>query len=148
MTENRDVLNHLLEIFPKKRVTKYLSDLHAIQDSLHLIQDNIATLAEDPEQFAKIHRELLDRFDELVDQYEDAVTKAGLYHRVVIHSAKPLSDSMKEKILAQVEERWGSHYVVDYRVDESLLGGIRLEVDESVFDTTYRSRLDQLAREV
>lgn len=148
MAENKGLYKDLLDVFPEDRTLKFLSDLQAIQESLHMIHDNLSLLQEEPEQFAKVHQDLVKHYDELVAQYEDVVVKAELFHHVVIYSAKPLSDSMKEKILAQVEEHWGSKYIVDYRIDPSLLGGIRLEVDDSVFDATYRSRLDQLAREV
>lgn len=148
MTENKELFQDLLESFPDDRAVKYLKDLQVIQDSLHMIQENIGLLKESPEEFAEVHQSLVDRFDNLVKNFEHDVAEVGIFHRVVISSATPLSDAMKEKILAEVEKRWGDRYVVDYHVDPAVIGGIRLEVDEAVFDTTFRTRLDQLAREV
>lgn len=148
MAENKELFHDLLDAFPEDRVLNYLHDMQVIQDSLHLIQNNISLLKENPAEFETVHGELTKRFDELVASFEEDALEAGVFHRVAIYSAEPLSETMREKILAQVEERWGTKYLVDYHVDPSLLGGIRLEVDEAVFDTTYRSRLDQLAREV
>jgi F0F1-type ATP synthase, delta subunit (mitochondrial oligomycin sensitivity protein) len=47
-----------------------------------------------------------------------------------------------------VQQRWGENSMIYYQIDKNLIGGIRLEVNGAVIDTTFRSRIDQIIREV
>ncbi|WP_018659095.1 F0F1 ATP synthase subunit delta [Allofustis seminis] len=149
MTRSNDrISDELIKSLPKDIAVKYLNDLQVIREVVDGLGEHFDVLRNDPAAFQQIYEELSDRVHQLVHDYEDSLIRAGLYYDVRIYSAKPLSDAMKAHVLEKVEAQWGPHYLVKYVVDQSLIGGIRLEVGEAVFDATYKSRIDQILREV
>ena len=148
MMSNNGRSDEIIKSLPQDVAVKYLNDLQVIQEITNGINENFDVLKNDPKAFENLQKTLSDRLNVLVDQYQDSLIHAGLYYDVKIFSAKSLSAEAKESILKKVENEWGPHYLVKYVVDPSLLGGIRLEVGEAVFDTTFKSRIDQMLREV
>lgn len=138
----------LLNSFTEDIAIKYLNDLEVIQELVDGIREHVTLVKDDPAAYDEIQKVLQKRVDHLVSDFEESLIQADIFYRVSVQSAKPLSDAMKRRILDKVEARWGRYYLVEYIVDPRLIGGIRLEVGESIFDTTYRSRIDQMLREV
>ena len=59
-------------------------------------------------------------------------------------TAVALQEDLKEKLQAALERRTGKTIHLSTRVDESLLGGVRLETEGLRLDGTVRNRLDEL----
>ena len=59
-------------------------------------------------------------------------------------TAVALQEDLKEKLQAALERRTGKTIHLTTRVDESLLGGVRLETEGLRLDGTVRNRLDEL----
>lgn len=91
---------------------------------------------------------LLSQLDTVAEDYRRVLVENNLLFEVKVHSSKPLSEGNQALLVEMIEDRWGSDYVIDYRVDPKTLGGIKLEVNGAVIDTTFRSRIDQIIREV
>lgn len=91
---------------------------------------------------------LLNRLDTIIEDYELSLIEANVLFDVRVTSARELSADFKEKIEKLVQERWGNNYLLAFKVDKALIGGVRLEVNEAVVDTTFRSRIDQILRGV
>ena len=69
--------------------------------------------------------------------YEKNNVKEG-----VVKSAYALSESEKEALSAAVKEKLGGiNLILEYVVDESLLGGFLVEVDGKVMDSTLKTKL-------
>lgn len=64
--------------------------------------------------------------------------------RIRVRSAKPLSDASRSKIAAHLKNTFGFEPVLQETVDASLLGGVVLQVGDTVYDSSLRSRLKQL----
>lgn len=81
------------------------------------------------------------RFDELwaVENERLAVT---------VTSAIELEDSVIKSIGDEIEKKTGKTIELTSNVDESILGGLVLQVGNRVLDTSIRSRLEKLRREV
>lgn len=91
---------------------------------------------------------VLGRLKTITEDYRLILVEENLLYDVKIFSAVSLSSESKNQIEQLVEKRWGSNYLLNYIVDKKILGGIRLEVNGAVIDTTFRSRIDQIIREV
>ncbi len=91
---------------------------------------------------------LLSRLNTIIEDYRLLLVEENLLYDVKVYSANPLKEESKRHIEKLVENRWGTDYLIDYRVDRKNIGGIRLEVNGAVIDTTFRSRIDQIIREV
>jgi len=81
------------------------------------------------------------RFDELWD-------KANERLEVTVTSAVELDPSVVENIGAEIERKTGKTIELRSEVDDSIIGGLVLQVGNRVLDASVRSRLDKLRREV
>jgi F-type H+-transporting ATPase subunit delta len=85
----------------------------------------------------------------LVEQIREVVTEvqeemAGK-RRVQIRSAKSLSDGSRSQITEQLESKLGFDPILLESVDESLIGGLVIQVGDTVYDSSLRTRIKTLA---
>ena len=91
---------------------------------------------------------LLSQLETVIEDYRLVLVENNLLFEVKVHSSKPLSDHTQNQLVEMIESRWGKDYLIDYLVDQKTLGGLKLVVNGAVIDTTFRSRIDQIIREV
>lgn len=61
-----------------------------------------------------------------------------------VYSAIPLDDVQKEKICLRLSKTMGKNVRAVYIIDESLIGGIRIEVEGKTFDGSIKHRLSEV----
>ncbi len=61
-----------------------------------------------------------------------------------ITSAAPLLEKEKEALEKKLEKAYGVTLQAEYFVDESLLGGVKIEMEGKVLDGSLRARLDKV----
>lgn len=66
--------------------------------------------------------------------------------RVVVESAVPLDPATQQRVVAGLAKDYGTDLEVEYKVDGSLLGGLRIRVGNDVLDGSVQGRLDRLSR--
>ena len=71
---------------------------------------------------------------------EEAVGK----RRVRVRSARPLSESSRSQIREKLQRELGFEALLQESVDASLIGGMILQVGDTVYDSSLRSRLKEL----
>jgi F-type H+-transporting ATPase subunit delta len=76
----------------------------------------------------------------LVRLQEEAAGKK----RIRVKSAMALSDASRSQIVSHLKSTFGFEPVLQETVDASLLGGVILQVGDTVYDSSLRSRLKQL----
>ena len=81
------------------------------------------------------------RFDELW-----AIENERL--EVTVTSAIELDPSVVESIGAEIEKKTGKTIELTSEVDESIIGGLVLQVGNRVLDASIRNRLEKLRKEV
>ncbi|MEJ7591457.1 MAG: ATP synthase F1 subunit delta [Planctomycetaceae bacterium] len=64
--------------------------------------------------------------------------------RVHVRSARPLSNSSRSQIREQLQSKLGFEALLQETVDASLIGGMILQVGDTVYDSSLRSRLKEL----
>ncbi len=64
---------------------------------------------------------------------------------VLIESATALDETTRKRVVAGLENQYGSDLVVSYQTTPDLLGGLRIRVGNDVFDGSVKGRLDRLA---
>jgi ATP synthase F1 delta subunit len=67
---------------------------------------------------------------------------------VTIRSAVELDEDTVQNIGKKIEEQTGRTIELTSSVDPDLIGGLQMQVGNMVFDSTIRSRLEKLRREV
>jgi len=63
---------------------------------------------------------------------------------VKVCSAIPLTDEQKEKLEEKIKKRTGKIPETLYSVDSSLIGGVRVQIEDAVLDGSLSARLDSL----
>ena len=63
---------------------------------------------------------------------------------VTVVSAVPLNDTSREKLLAKLQEMTGKTVRLTAKVDPSILGGLRLDLNGTRLDGTVQRRLERL----
>ncbi|MFM7318358.1 MAG: ATP synthase F1 subunit delta [bacterium] len=90
------------------------------------------------------NRGRLDLFAALADRLTTDSDRLLGRCRVSVTVASKLSDEQHESLKKQLQDRIGLVPNIDYVVDPSLIGGLVIRVGDLQFDSSIRSRLEQL----
>ncbi|MBK1881853.1 F0F1 ATP synthase subunit delta [Luteolibacter pohnpeiensis] len=66
--------------------------------------------------------------------------------KVTVESAVELDEPARQRLVADLEKKYGSDLEVEYLVKPALLGGLTIRVGYDVFDGSVQGRLDRLAK--
>ena len=83
--------------------------------------------------------EVADIFDGLRAEIENRVD-------VILAAAAPVDAAQQDKIAGALKRRLGREVNLEFKLDESLIGGARLQADDLVIDGSVRTGLEKLAR--
>lgn len=83
-------------------------------------------------------------FGGCVKEYKELLDASKHISVAKIVSAVALTDSEKEKLQTKLEKMSGQTVILECTVDESLLGGIIIEMDGKVMDGSVRRRLHEV----
>jgi F-type H+-transporting ATPase subunit delta len=90
----------------------------------------------------------VERIGEIVEQFESLADEAGGRVRASVTTAIPLSEADREKLGRDLSSGLGKDVRLQARVDPAILGGVVLEVGDTVTDASVAGRLDQVRRKV
>ncbi len=82
---------------------------------------------------------------EIADALDACVADRLNRARARVVSARPLSEAQQEAIRSRLAATSGKDVQLDAAVDESLIGGVRVEMENRILDGSVRGRLDALA---
>ena len=68
--------------------------------------------------------------------------------RVEVRSALPLAEDQREKLRQELRASLGREPVLDARVDPELLGGLTVQVGDTLYDASIRTRLEQIRNQL
>lgn len=81
-----------------------------------------------------------------------------VYHRLLrlevaqrhasVESAQALSDFDQNNVLNELKNKYGRETTADFKVNEELIGGMRIKLGSNVWDGTVKSRIDALREKV
>lgn len=94
-----------------------------------------------------VQEEDLEHLSEIPAALGGALQAKALPLKADVVSAVELSDVEKEEIRRQLTTQYGEGLIFNFRVDPSLLGGLRVRVGDQLIDNSVSSRLSAL-REV
>jgi len=81
---------------------------------------------------------------DITDQFLDMAARRRGGSVAVVRSAVPLSDEQRQRLADALRERAGSQVTVQVTVDPTVLGGLVVELGDTVIDGSIRHRLDGL----
>ncbi|MBC8127495.1 MAG: F0F1 ATP synthase subunit delta [Gloeobacteraceae cyanobacterium ES-bin-144] len=65
--------------------------------------------------------------------------------KVTVESAVALDEASRQRVVAGLTEKYGAGLTMNYEINPTLLGGLRIRVGNDVFDGSVQGRLDRLA---
>lgn len=86
----------------------------------------------------------LDVLPEVAAQFRSLVNSKSGSSDVVVYSAFPIEDAALAELGATLEKRFGRKLNLTVKLDESLIGGVRVVVGDEVLDTSVKARLEQM----
>jgi F-type H+-transporting ATPase subunit delta len=86
--------------------------------------------------------------DAIVIEYSALERASRGVELLTLETARPLDRVERDRLLAQLEERYDKKFEVTEVVDPSLIGGVRLMMGDRRIDASISGRLDALAREL
>lgn len=102
--------------------------------------------SEDMKSFVRvlIDARRIELLPEIRELYEAHRHEAEGVAEATIQSARPLSDAEVAQLTAALAKRFGKRVEAKVSVDESLLGGARIAVGDTVIDGSVRGKLAQM----
>jgi F-type H+-transporting ATPase subunit delta len=92
-----------------------------------------------------------DRLDVLrgvAGSYRDLFDRSENRMQVRVRSAVPLADDQRERLTGELRTAFGKEPVLHASVEPELLGGLIVQVDDWVYDSSVRTRLDILSKQL
>lgn len=81
---------------------------------------------------------------EIAEAFKVLMIRQSGKQQIVVVSAQPVDDTMKQDILAQLGATANREVEVDFQSDPSLLAGVQIQIGSRVFDSTVRGRLHKM----
>lgn len=93
-------------------------------------------------------RHMAYRIGECFSEYERLYNQKRNIKIVTVTTARPLTDTLAEKLSQKLEARLGGKVVLDERVDEACMGGLIVEADGKRIDLSIKSELSMIREEI
>ncbi len=103
---------------------------------LHLLATNFLRLLDEKRRFGEVES-ILDTFARMADDASGRV-------RVEVSTAEPMSPHIEAELRATLERGLGRKVLLSATVEPALIGGMIARVGSKVYDSTLRTRLENL----
>jgi len=98
--------------------------------------------------FVVLEHSRLHLLDEFAEAYQEVLDERAGIARVKVKSSHALGQEEKKRLQKAMAALAGKDVKLTYTVDDTLLGGVVLQVGSTVYDGTIRSRLEELGRQL
>lgn len=79
-----------------------------------------------------------------IDEFEKLALAAKKREACTVYSVIELDESQKERLIKKLEKTLGKGVDATYKVDASLIGGIRIELEDKTFDGSVKHHLTEV----
>ena len=83
---------------------------------------------------------------DIIDAYKDLYHADNNIAKAEVETAHVLSNTLKEKFQALLEDRFKTKLIMNFKVNETLLGGFRAQVGSHQIDSSLMTQLENLSR--
>jgi F-type H+-transporting ATPase subunit delta len=107
------------------------------KEELHIIFKKIVEFL-DKRRLLSRSKDILEKLEKIINLNEDKII-------VKASSAKRLSEKIKGELISILRKRYKAKEIILLeKLDEKLLGGVRLEIDDEVIDLTVKKKIQKL----
>lgn len=118
---------------------------------LELFQKGLPTaLPEQGEQFLRVlvKNKRVAALPEIAEQFKTLKNNAAGAAEALVTSAFEMNATQRKELAKTLEKRFGKKLTLKVEVDESLIGGVRVQVGDEVLDASVQARLSHLKRSI
>lgn len=95
-----------------------------------------------------MERSRIGRLDEILDAFHRELDRRSGVVRAEVVSAHPLDPPARSRMEQALSRLTGSKVRAGYQLDDTLIGGVRVQIGSVVYDGTLKAQLDQIQREL
>lgn len=81
---------------------------------------------------------------QIIEDYNDLCDQAEGVRQVSVHTAVPMDDAEKDALAAKLGQKLGAKVRLKTAVDKTLIGGIKVQIDDTVYDASIAQQLHAL----
>ena len=122
-----------------KRTINDLADISAKK----LDQDNVEVLAKSI-WFELQRQKKLSNLDQLISKIRERKARDENRTIVEISSSSKLSEIEKKEIIEKIETKIKGLIMPRFEINENLLGGLKIKINDDVIDLSWRGRLEKI----
>jgi len=102
------------------------------------------------DNFAKVLAENNDlkMFDQIAEEFHKLDLEKKGQKLVEVTSAHPISHGNEQEILAELNRLAKGKVEIKKKIDEGLIGGVLIKMDDQILDASIKSQLEQLKNEL
>ena len=86
------------------------------------------------------------RLPDVAEAYRREVDQRQGIQRAEVRSSRPLSEEVQKRLEKEIAQLTGSKVQFDYKTDDSLIGGLKVQIGSTVYDGTVRTQLAEIRR--
>lgn len=90
----------------------------------------------------------VEKLKTIIKRIEAARDSEAGVARVVVTSATPLSVATSKSLEEKIAKKYDRKLVVEYRIDPSVLGGVRIQHKDEVIDDTIEAKINTLREQL
>lgn len=85
---------------------------------------------------------------DIQEEYEELYNEEKNIVEVVAKTAVPMEESAKEKLKRVLGEKLGKTVELSNQVDESIMGGVLLQIEDKLIDGSLKGQLEAIGKEI
>ncbi len=88
----------------------------------------------------------IERLPDVAEAYRRESDQRQGIQRAEVLSSSPLGNDVQQRLEKEIAQLTGSQVQFDYKLDDSLIGGLKVQIGSTVYDGTVRTQLDEIRR--
>lgn len=86
--------------------------------------------------------------DEILNQYSYKLNESNNIVKPTVISAVELNEDQKNSLTVKLENKLGKKIISDYIIDEEIIGGIIVEIDDKTIDCSLKTKFDNMKKQL
>jgi F-type H+-transporting ATPase subunit delta len=95
-----------------------------------------------------VEKNRFDEFESIKNAYVEQIDSLSNLKKVEITSSVPLNFENKSNVLFKLEHKLECEVLPEWKVDDSLIAGLKFKFDDTVIDTSVKSKLESLRKSI
>lgn len=122
-----------------------------VEQKIEIIDDIFKSqISQNILNFLKIlaEKKRFNEFEEILQAFKNKFDEIQGIKRITVISAIELSDEHKNRITDKLKEKLQKNIYADWQVDNEIIGGLIIHIDDNVINTSIKNKLENLSKNI